>query len=369
MAMHAKIPLNQPQNQDTAQLQPFPLVMSEPENGKRRLLKQLRIKRIPPLSIGDQQITFINTYGFIRASRTFTEFISELHRPGLQPIVTACMLPFGAGPLLDSPEKILEGLDLCEIKVRKSAAVKEEILFEVTALPKIFQGFQISAQPLIKVSSEKYVKAPGKINAGAEYKFYPTFVSLTYCPTTLKFKVARPLATVRAKFMRSIHLEILLIFECKDDAPMAKALIKRDERDGYQASVWVHMCNITKSTQKFKTYDDSYFGQKVLAMKPVIGLVDMWGPTITVHISGKMPKTAAPYFNSRGRSCHPLSEVAPSIAKMAWSNGCRIHQVNAILQESDLSLIPGSDDILFRKVPVDPENINFKSTYWNPFRK
>ncbi|ABQ23935.1 matrix protein [Orthorubulavirus mapueraense] len=369
MARHAKIPLGLPDEPEPRTLRAFPLVMTEGPGGKGRLMKQLRISKIQSSNIGDHIITFINTYGFVRRNWTYTQFVSERHTASVQPVVTSCMLPFGCGPDIQHPEALIEHLEHCTIKVRKSASLKEEIYFEVQVLPKIFEPYQIAKQNYMCVSSEKYVKAPGKIVAGVDYLYFPTFISLTYCAEEMKFRVAKPIAQARTSFMRSIHLEVILSFACQEDSPIAKSLAKDKETGRFIASVWIHLCNISKNRPITKEYDDKYFAQKILAMKLTVGLVDMWGPTVIVHAEGKIPKSALLFFNKKGKACHPLAEVAPTVAKHAWSVGCTIIEANAIMQESDLKGLGQMDDIVFRKVSLNPEALSLKSSRWNPFTK
>ncbi|QPF77629.1 matrix protein [Achimota pararubulavirus 3] len=367
----SSIPLPVDLRSEKFHLRPFPIVQAPPddEKSKGRLLKQLRIKNLVPRGSTEVPITFINSYGFIRPLRTHGEFFSELHRQDTTPCITACMLPFGAGPNLEMPTRLIDDLDKIQINVRKSASFREEIIFDVKRLPLSLSRHHLAKDRILCVSSEKYLKSPGKITSGVDYSYSVTFMSITYCPESLKFRVARPLQTIRAKVMRSVHLEIMLRIDCKSDSPIRKNLITEGMTEGGVVSLWFHICNLYQGKNPLKEYDDTYFTKKCKQMNIECGIVDLWGPTLMVHAHGRIPKMAQPFFNKKGWSCHPFSDAAAGLSKTLWSVGATIVGVNAILQASDLSQLVQFNDIIYPKVKIDKNLADFEPSKWNPLKK
>nr|AVH78246.1 matrix protein [Tioman virus] len=367
----ATIPINVDTESEKNNLNPFPIVPITKEDGSPtgRLVKQLRIKNLTPRGSTELPLTFINTYGFIKPLMTYTEFYSELHHQSSTPCLTACMIPFGAGPFIENPHRILDECDRVNIVVRKSASVKEEIIFDVRRLPPLFNRHQISGNRLICVPSEKYVKSPGKMIAGTDYAYQIAFVSLTFCPESQKFRVARPLQTIRSPIMRSVQLEVILKIDCAANSPLKRFLIISPDSKDCFASVWFHICNLYRGNKPFKAYDDTYFSQKCRAMQLECGIVDMWGPTLVVKAHGKIPKMARPFFSSKGWSCHAFADAAPTLARALWSVGAQITQVNAILQPSDLHQLVQISDVIWPKVKLDEKIQSYAAAKWNPFKK
>ncbi|ADI80712.1 matrix protein [Tuhoko virus 1] len=367
----ASIPI--PVNPDSGKsnLKPFPIIKAPADQSGHtgKIVRQIRIKNLTPKGSTEIPITFMNTYGFIKPIWTHGEFFSEFHRNNSTPSLTACMLPFGTGPFVDNPSKLLGDLEKIQINVKKSASLREEVIFDIKTIPFAFTKFQIGRERIICVSSDRYVKCPGKLTSGVEYSYCIAFISLTFCPESYKFRVARPLQQLRTSYMRAIQLEIIMKIDCAPDSPIKRNLIYDKENDIYIASVWLHLCNILKGKNHFKTYDDTYFANKCRKMQLVCGIADMWGPTIIVHSKGRIPKSAAPYFNSKGWACHPLSEIAPSITKILWSVGATILQVNAVLQPSDISSAAGTSDLIYPKVKINPDLAEERGIKWNPLRK
>nr|UCZ37259.1 matrix protein [Mumps virus genotype G] len=362
-----KIPLPKPPDSDSQRLNAFPVIMAQ--EGKGRLLRQIRLRKILSGDPSDQQITFVNTYGFIRATPETSEFISESSQQKVTPVVTACMLSFGAGPVLEDPQHMLKALDQTDIRVRKTASDKEQILFEINRIPNLFRHHQISADHLIQASSDKYVKSPAKLIAGVNYIYCVTFLSVTVCSASLKFRVARPLLAARSRLVRAVQMEVLLLVTCKKDSQMAKSMLNDPDGEGCIASVWFHLCNLCKGRNKLRSYDENYFASKCRKMNLTVSIGDMWGPTILVHAGGHIPTTAKPFFNSRGWVCHPIHQSSPSLAKTLWSSGCEIKAASAILQGSDYASLAKTDDIIYSKIKVDKDAANYKGVSWSPFRK
>ncbi len=350
-------------------LNPFPIVQVTKETGvpTGRLVKQLRVKNLTPKGSTEIPLTFVNTYGFIKPLRTYTEFFSELHPQESTPSITACMLPFGAGPYIENPQRLLQDCDRIHIVARKSASLKEEVIFDVRKLTPIFSKHHIAAERVICVSSERYVKSPSKMTAGVDYAYQITFISVTFCPESLKFRVARPIQKLRMPIMRSVQLEIILSIDCAMNSPLRKCLIIEPGKKECKASIWVHICNIYRGKKPFKQYDDQYFIQKCKKMQLECGIVDMWGPTFLVRAHGKIPKLAKPFFSSRGWACHSLSDAAPGISKALWSVGAKIVEVNAILQPSDLHQLVQVSDTIWPKVKLNEKLVDYPKSKW-PFR-
>ncbi|AFX75115.1 matrix protein [Achimota virus 2] len=369
MASSIKLPVDL--RSEKYHLHPFPIVQTPSgEDGKgSRLVKQLRIKNLMPRGSTEQPITFLNTYGFVRPMRTHGEFFSEFHRPDTTPCVTACMLPFGAGPFLDNPTRLIDEIDKAHIIIRKSASYREEIIFDIKKLPSMLTQHQLAQDKIICVSSEKFLKSPGKVTSGVDYLYSITFMSITYCPASYKFRVSRPLQIIRAKAMRSVHLEIMMRIECKKDSPLLKNMITTDGSEGGVVSVWFHICNLYKGNNPAKEYDDSYFSKKCKQMDIECGIVDMWGPTLMVHAHGHIPKMAKPFFNRKGWACYPFSDAAAGLSKTLWSVGATIVEVNAILQASDLAQLTHVHDIIYPKVKLSKELVNYQPSKWNPLKK
>ncbi|ADI80719.1 matrix protein [Tuhoko virus 2] len=352
-------------------LRPFPIVQLPPSPGgsRGRLTRQIRIKDLTPAGSTEPSLTFINTYGFAKPLRTRTEFFSELHKPDSLPSVTACTLPFGAGPNIEHPMRLLDEIEKVHIVMRKSASAREEIVFNVCRLPPILSKHHIATQKLVCISSEKYLKAPGKMISGMDYNYHIAFISVVYCPASLKFRVMRPLQLLRSSTMRSIQLEVILVIECSDNSPATRNLIFDDESKTWRASVWFHLCNILKSNKSAEKYDDHYFNEKCKKMDLEVGIADMWGPTFLVKAHGKIPKTAQVYFSPKGWSCHPLVDAAPALSKILWSTGARIVNVNAILQPSDLGQLVQVSDVIYPKVKINKKLMNTAPSRWNPVKK
>lgn len=362
-----KIPLPKPSDVESQKLNAFPVIMSQ--EGKGRLMRQIRLRKLLSGDPSDLQITFVNTYGFIRAAPQSSEFISESSPQQNTPVITACMLSFGAGPVLDDPQQMLKALDQADIRVRKTASDKEQILFEINKIPNLFKFHQIASDHLIQASSDKYVKSPAKLTAGVNYIYCATFLSVTICSASLKFRVARPILAARSRLVRSVQMEVLLRVFCKPESPVAKSMLQDPDGEGCIASVWFHLCNLCKGRNKLRSYDENYFAAKCKKMNLAVSIGDMWGPTILVHAGGHIPTTAKPFFNTRGWVCHPIHQSTPSLAKTLWSSGCEIKSASAILQGSDYASLAKTDDIIYSKVKIVKESSSYKGVAWNPFKK
>ncbi|AFX75107.1 matrix protein [Achimota virus 1] len=352
-------------------LRPFPIVQVTPDsgNGRGRLMKQIRIKDLTPAGSTEPPITFVNTYGFVKPLRTRSEFFSEFHRPDSSPSITACTLPFGAGPNIDHPMRLLEEIEKCHIVMRKSASLREEVVYTIQKLPPILAYHQIASQKLICVPSEKYLKAPSKMQSGVDYTYCISFLSIVYCPPSLKFRVLRPLQMMRSSTMRSIQIEVLLEVDCDDSSPATRFLIRDEATQKWRASVWFHLCNIIKSHQGGDKYDDHYFNDKCRKMDLEVGIIDMWGPTFLVKAHGRVPKSAKVYFSQKNWACHPLVDAAPALSKILWSVGASIVQVNAILQPSDLNQLAQFSDVIYPKVKINRALAGSPPSKWNPVKK
>nr|UCZ51387.1 M [Eptesicus fuscus orthorubulavirus] [Eptesicus fuscus orthorubulavirus] len=367
--MQSKIKLHNHAEAHEINLRAFPIEIETNKEGKKLLVKQIRVRTLGHADQDSESICFLNSYGFIKEAPKEEEFIREDRPPESKITLTACMLPLGPGPNIRSPNQLLKSAADMKISVRKTAGSREQVIFHVTRAPPILQNFQFIRERYACVSSDKFIKSPGKIRAGPDYCYIITFLSLTYCPISQKFKVPRPLLSFRSTRMRSVHLEVIFKIQCSSDSPLKKGLITDDEKGVPKASVWIHLCNFYKGRNITKTYDEAYFAEKCKKMALSVGISDLWGPTIVVHAEGKIPKAASLFFNSRGWALHPLSDAAPTLAKSLWSIGCEILEVNAILQGSDYSSLLLSSDVLYRKIKIDPHIQTRSSTGWNPFKK
>nr|QEG03869.1 matrix protein [Human parainfluenza virus 4b] len=350
-------------------LRAFPIEVEQNSEGKKLLVKQIRIRTLGHADHSNDSICFLNTYGFIKEAVSQTEFMRAGQRPESKNTLTACMLPFGPGPNVGSPQKMLEYAEDIKIHVRKTAGCKEQIVFSLDRTPQVFRGFQFPRDRYACVPSDKYIKSPGKLVAGPNYCYIITFLSLTFCPSSQKFKVPRPILNFRSTRMRGIHLEIIMKITCSENSPIRKTLITDDPENGPKASVWIHLCNLYKGRNPIKVYDEAYFAEKCKQMLLSVGISDLWGPTIAVHANGKIPKSASLYFNSRGWALHPIADASPTMAKHLWSIGCEIIEVNAILQGSDYSALVDHPDVIYRKIRIDPAKKQYAHSKWNPFKK
>ncbi|ADI80726.1 matrix protein [Tuhoko virus 3] len=352
-------------------LNAFPIVQADPsvsgEAGK--LLKQIRFKDLTLRGSTEAPISFVNSYGFIKPLRTREEFFSEMHKPSQAPCLTACCLPFGAGPAIEHPDKIMDDLDKVFIVVRKSASTIEECVFDIRKLPSSLSRHQLAGNRVLCVASDKYIKAPCKLTSGMDYTYNIVFLSITHCPPSQKFRVPMPIQSLRAKVMRSVHLEIMIKVDCDKNSPITKNLIYDPSNDIWMASIWFHLCNFYKGSKPFKEYDDQHFASKCRAMGLEVGLVDFWGPTFLVKAHGKIPHAARPFFGKHGWVCHPMMDCAPAISKSLWALSISILQVNAVLQASDLNQMIRMTDVVFPKVKINPDIAGVQKTRWNPVKK
>nr|AIF74180.1 matrix protein [Bat paramyxovirus] len=363
------IPLNDSHEDNTLPAFPIVLTGKDGSNGKGKLAKQLRIKNLMPVGSTESPISFVNTYGFIRPLMTYTDFYSETLPQVQTPCLTACMIPFGAGPNLSDPGQILKEVEKVQIIVRKSASVREEVVFDVRSVPALFSNHWIWNERIICVSSERFVKTPSKLIAGTDYSYSISFVSVTFCPESYKFRVPRPLQRVRAKFMRSVLLEIILELECREDSPLRKQFAVDASSNKCVASLWIHVFNMYKNRKPFRDYDDAYFNTKCKSMNLICGIADIWGPTIIVQARGKIPAMARQYFNHKGWACHPISSSVPNLSKTLWSVGAQIKEVNAVLQASDLTQLVKTNDIISPKIKIQTQANEYPRSIWSPFKK
>ncbi|AHH02038.1 matrix protein [Sosuga virus] len=367
----ATIPVHVDHHSEKNHLRAFPIVQADSPEGteKGRLIKQMRFKDLTPRGSTEPPISFINTYGFIKPLRTREEFFSELHKQSQTPCLTACSIPFGAGPALDHPERLLDEIEKALIVVRKSASTSEECVFEIRKLPPMLTRHQLAGNKILCVPSDKYVKAPGKLTSGVDYAYHIVFISVTLCPPSQKFRVPMPVQSLRAKVMRSVHLEVMLKIDCDPGSPITKNLIYDSENDVWLASIWFHLCNLYKGHKPFKEYDDHHFAAKCRSMKLEVGIVDLWGPTFLVKSHGKIPHAARPFFGKHGWVCHPIMDCAPAICKSLWALSVSIVQVTAVLQASDLSQMVRMTDVIFPKIKVNPDLHGLGKSRWNPVTK
>ncbi|UBB42362.1 matrix protein [Wufeng Rhinolophus sinicus rubulavirus 1] len=350
-------------------LRSFPIEVDKGPNGEKLLVKQIRVRTLGHADHASESICFLNSYGFIKEIEKSKEFIREGDGKDNKIIVTACMLPFGAGPNISSPKNLLESMGEVAVNVRKTAGAKEQVIFQLVRASTTLRGFQFTHDRFTCVSSDKFIKSPSKMVAGTNYCYVITFLSLTYCPVSQKFKVPRPILNLRTPRMRSVHLEIILKIMCAADSPIKKTLIVDEAGGDPKASVWIHLCNFYKGRSITKTYDEAYFADKCRRLLLNVGISDLWGPTIVVHARGKIPKAASIYFNQHGWALHPIADAAPALSKQLWSVGCEIIEVNAILQGSDFAGLLDSPDIVHRKIKIDHRRASYPSGKWNPFKK
>lgn len=347
----------------------FPIVINSDGGEKGRLVKQLRTTYLNDLDTHEPLVTFVNTYGFIYEQDRGNTIVGGDQLGKKREAVTAAMVTLGCGPNLPSLGNVLGQLSEFQVIVRKTSSKAEEMVFEIVKYPRIFRGHTLIQKGLVCVSAEKFVKSPGKVQSGRDYLFIPTFLSVTYCPAAIKFQVPGPMLKMRSRYTQSLQLELMIRILCKPDSPLMKVHIPDKEGRGCLVSVWLHVCNIFKSGNKNGSEWQEYWMRKCANMQLEVSIADMWGPTIIIHARGHIPKSAKLFFGKGGWSCHPLHEVVPSVTKTLWSVGCEITKAKAIIQESSISLLVETTDIISPKVKIPSKHRRFGKSNWGLFKK
>nr|AYP70256.1 matrix protein [Human orthorubulavirus 2] len=350
-------------------LTPFPIQLDTKDGKAGKLLKQIRIRYLNEPNSRHTPITFINTYGFVYARDTSGGIHSELSSDLAAGSITACMMTLGPGPNIQNANLVLRSLNEFYVKVKKTSSQREEAVFELINIPTLMREHALCKRKMLVCSAEKFLKNPSKLQAGFEYVYIPTFVSITYSPRNLNYQVARPILKFRSRFVYSIHLELILRLLCKSESPLMKSYNADKTGRGCLASVWIHVCNILKNKSIKQQGRESYFIAKCMSMQLQVSIADLWGPTIIIKSLGHIPKTALPFFSKDGIACHPLQDVSPTLTKSLWSVGCEIESAKLILQESDLNELMGHQDLITDKIAIRSGQRTFERSKFSPFKK
>ncbi|AMR70812.1 matrix protein [Avian paramyxovirus 13 goose/Kazakhstan/5751/2013] len=342
----------------------FPVVLQEIDGGRKEITPQFRTQKIDMWSESKSDSVSITTYGFIYGVKGGNDTSGPIMAEQQKEPLSAAMLCFGSvGYNSGLPEIARAALNTI-ITCKKSATDSERILFTVHQAPQMIQEAKVISTRYSSVAANKCVRAPERLPSGLSLEYKVTFVSLTVVPKSDVYKVPRPVLRLHSKHVLNIAINAVIQIDIQATHPLAKTLMKRN--DQFFADLFIHIGMISCLDSKGNKISVDKLELKIRRMSISVGLLDIFGPSIALKARGKRTKVMSPFFSPRGTACYPISQTAPGIAKILWSQTGSLHECKIIIQGGTNRAIATTDDFVVGSTRIEKSGRNGK---FNPFKK
>ncbi|AGH32600.1 matrix protein [avian paramyxovirus 12] len=342
----------------------FPVVLQDIGDGKKEITPQFRTQKIDIWSESKGDSVTITTYGFIYGPKGGERISGPISAGGNTEVLSAAMLCLGSVSYSHGLPEIARAALGVVVSCKKSATDTERIIFTVHQASQLLQEAKVISNRYSSVAAIKCLKAPERVTSGISLEYRVTFVSLTVVPRGDVYKVPRPVLRLHSKHVFNISLSVKICIEVQPGHPIAKTLIKQS--DEYFADLFVHVGMISAIDKHGNKLAMERLENKIRRMDMSIGLLDIFGPSIALKVRGKRTKVMTPFFSPRGTACYPISQTAPSIAKILWSNTGTLREARIIIQGGTNKAIATTDDHFVTTTKLAHASKNGK---FNPFKK
>nr|UNW59193.1 matrix protein [Avian orthoavulavirus 12] len=320
----------------------FPVILQENSDGKKEITPQFRTQKIDMWSESKGDSVVVTTYGFIYGPKHGERMSGPITTGGNMEVLSAAMLCLGSVRYAHGLPEIARAALGITVSCKKSATDTERIIFTVHQASQIIQEAKVISNRYSSVAAIKCLKAPERVLSGAPLEYRVTFVSLTVVPSGDVYKVPRPVLRLHSKHVFNISLGVKICVEVPPEHPISKTLMKIDGE--YFADLFIHVGMISGLDKHGNKISMDRLEGKIRRMDMTIGLLDIFGPSIAVKARGKRTKVMMPFFSPRGTACYPISQTAPGIAKILWSNTGTLREARVIIQGGTNKAIATTED-------------------------
>nr|AUO38710.1 matrix protein [Phocine morbillivirus] len=237
-------------------------------------------------------------------------------------------LPPGVGRTTARPEELSKEATLLDIAVRRTASVKEQLVFyNNTPLHVPTPWRKVPTNGSVS-SANQVCNAVNPIPPDTAQRLRAVHMSITRLSDDGCHRISRGMSDFRCK--NALAFNILVTIQVEGDFRSNRGNLSMFKDQ--QATFMVHIGNF--SHKKNQAYSADYCKLKIEKMGLVFALGGIGGTSLHIRCTGKMSKTLNAQLGFKKILCYPLMEINEDLNRMLWRLECKIVRIQAVLQPS-----------------------------------
>nr|AZO92807.1 matrix protein [Morbillivirus canis]AZO92842.1 matrix protein [Morbillivirus canis] len=237
-------------------------------------------------------------------------------------------LPLGVGRTTARPEELLKEATLLDIVVRRTAGVKEQLVFYNNTPLHILTPWKKVLTSGSVFSANQVCNAVNLIPLDIAQRFRVVYMSITRLSDDGSYRIPRGMFEFRSR--NALAFNILVTIQVEGDVCSSRGNLSMFK--DHQVTFMVHIGNFSR--KKNQAYSADYCKLKIEKMGLVFALGGIGGTSLHIRCTGKMSKALNAQLGFKKILCYPLMEINEDLNRFLWRLECKIIRIQAVLQPS-----------------------------------